>query len=544
MKIIQRRAISVFLAICIVAGAFSVMGYASNGYANPEIITVSSYDDLNNLNKNVPVVSVNGLGCSIYKGLLTSESESDYVQIWAPPTDVITEVVALHGVELAASLITEDYDKLGTVLCEAMLPLFGELACDSNGVPNPDTGIKPSERTVEPALGYGYSERYQFEYDWRLDMHTIAAQLDEYINEVLEVNKADQVALTAMSMGSCILTTYLYEYYYTNPDYASRNHISAAVFVAGGMNGIAACGDPFSGNINIDSTSLMRMLAELWIKDDTMKVVYYMLELLYSAGLIDSVTDYANKVVDNTIDKLIDNGVLKTIGTIPGFYALMSESEYEACEAYIFNTDEKKAEFSGLLEKNRYYHDSVQSVNRNIIERLLDDGIKTAVIAQYGYTMAPITSDNNRMSDGVITTAAESFGATCAEVDGTLGDDYVQAVSCPCGKSHISADNQIDASTCAFADITWFAKNLRHTDSARFFANLIDLVVYADEQTNVFTYTEFPQFMVSFDDETLEPLTAENAGPDILPYEQTTLISKLIEIIEMLINFIMSITAG
>ena len=100
MKIIQRRAISVFLAICIVAGAFSVMGYASNGYANPEIITVSSYDDLNNLNKNVPVVSVNGLGCSIYKGLLTSESESDYVQIWAPPTDVITEVVLLFFLDL------------------------------------------------------------------------------------------------------------------------------------------------------------------------------------------------------------------------------------------------------------------------------------------------------------------------------------------------------------------------------------------------------------------------------------------------------------
>ena len=63
------------------------------------------------------------------------------------------------------------------------------------------------------------------------------------------------------------------------------------------------------------------------------------------------------------------------------------------------------------------------------------------------------------------------------------------------------------------------------------------------EQTNVFTYTLIPSLW-SADERNLNLSLPKTQDLDILPYEQTTLISKLIEIIEMLINFIMSITAG
>jgi hypothetical protein len=156
---------------------------------------------------------------------------------------------------------------------------------------------------------------------------------------------------------------------------------------------------------------------------------------------------------------------------------------------------------------------------------MIDNGINTAVIAEYGCTVIPLTSDNNRMSDGTILTAAESFGATCAEVDGTLGEGYTQAKVCACGKNHVSADNQIDASTCAFPDITWFAKYLRHSEEAKYFATLIDLIIYNDGQMTVWDYEEYPQYLVNIND-VLVPLTAENAV-EAVPYEETTLFGQL-----------------
>ena len=131
------------------------------------------------------------------------------------------------------------------------------------------------------------------------------------------------------------------------------------------------------------------------------------------------------------------------------------------------------------------------------------------------------------MTDGTIATDRESFGATCADVDGTLGEGYKQAKECVCGKNHVSADNQIDASTCRFPDITWFGKNLKHTCADNFIAELVNLIVYSDRQITVWDYAEYPQYLINLNGEELVPLTKENAG-EILPYEETTIMGRFI----------------
>ena len=181
-----------------------------------------------------------------------------------------------------------------------------------------------------------------------------------------------------------------------------------------------------------------------------------------------------------------------------------------------------------LLAKNRYYHDNVQANKDNIIDALLADGKNFAVISEYGHKMLPVTSDNDRMSDGMIGTYSTSFGATCADVDGVFAEDYVQAKECVCGKNHISPDRQIDASTCKYADVTWFAKNLKHKDDDKYFADLIDLVTYSKEQITVHTYSDLPQYMINLDETCLVPLTAENAG-EIIPFDGKTSIISFLE---------------
>jgi hypothetical protein len=214
-----------------------------------------------------------------------------------------------------------------------------------------------------------------------------------------------------------------------------------------------------------------------------------------------------------------------SLATIPGFYNLMSAERYEEAINFLFDTPEKKAKYAEIIRKGDYYHDNVQANGANIIQSLIDDGINTAIIAEYGYSFIPLTSDNDGMTDGTIATDRESFGATCAEVDGTLGEAYKQAKECACGKNHVSADNQIDASTCKFADITWFGKYLKHTCADNFVADLVNLVIYSDRQITVWDYEDLPQFMINLDGERLVPLTKENAG-EILPYEETTVMGK------------------
>lgn len=516
----MKKLVSVLLCISMVFSLCAV------GVSATEKTAVSCKDDLANLNADVPVIFVTGLEGEYYKGLST-ETEDDDVRIWGPDTDVILEVVKENIVSLLWNIIIKDYGKIVEISARAADKIFGDFACDENGVPNPDTG-KKDKSTSELKSINGYESSYSFVYDWRLDMRTIAAQLDEYVNYVMNLTGSDKVAFVAMSMGNAVMTTYLYDYYYAAEDYAERNHIDSVIFLAGAMNGVGTCEDPFSGNMSIDSTSILRMMSELMRDNEDTKDIYYAVEILYSLGLLDPITKFA----DNLTQELLANGfgdaVAGTIGTIPSFYALMSAERYSEARELIFNTPEKKAKYAEVIKDSDYYHDYVQANNVKVIKSLIDDGVNTAIIAEYGCTFIPVTSDNDRMSDGTIATDRESFGATCAEVDGTLGEGYVQAKSCACGKNHVSADNQIDASTCAFPDITWFGKYLRHTAGDEYWADLANLIIYSDEQVTVWDYTEYPQFLVSADGNGLVPLTAENAG-EVLPYEETTLMGGFLQ---------------
>ncbi len=517
----MKKFISVMLCFTLLFSVCSSSVHANGDSADFEV-TVS--DSLDSINADVPVVFVNGMQGEFYKGLST-ETEEDDVRIWGPDTDVILEAVKKYAFSLTFNLLIGNYDKVTEIAGDTADTIFGDFVCDKNGKPNPDTGKKDkSNYTLQSENGYDNS--YGFVYDWRLDMVTIAGQLDEYVNDIMELTGSDKVAFVAMSMGNAVMTTYLYEYYYTAEDYEERNHIDSVVFLAGAMNGVATCEDPFSGNMGVDSTSILRMMSELMRDNDDTKVIYTFVEILYSLGMLDPITDYVNNLNGHLTENGLNDAVLTNIAQIPGFLALMSLERYEEARAFLFDTPEKQAEYAEIIRMSDYYHYNVQKNSVEMIQSLMDDGINVAVIAEYGCTIIPITSDNDRMSDGTILTASESFGATCAEVDGTLGENYVQAEACECGKSHISADNQIDASTCAFPDVTWFCKNLRHSEEGKYVADLIDVIIYTDEQVTVWDYSQYPQYLINLDDNCLVPLTTENAG-EILPYEETTVFSEI-----------------
>lgn len=503
------KAISVLLALILV---FSV---ATVGVAAEEMTAEKA---LAELEKDIPIVEIHGFGDQpIYKGLLT-ETEEDDVDIWSFDAGTIVGLVMKNLPAIVYSMAFGKFDTMDKILTEILGVIFGNVACDETGVPSPDTGLKYYEEIL-PKEEYGKENSYYFAYDWRLDMHTISTQLDEYINEVLEVTGAEEVGLVCFSLGGAVMMTYLYEHYYI-ASAEERAKIHSAIFLSAAMNGVECCEDPFSGNIEFTSKSLLRLIAGLLPEDNSLVLVDDLLRTVYMMKIFDPIINYTNETLVPNLDEMGGNAILKTIGTVPVFYALMSTDRYYETEDYIFNTPEKKEKFSVLIEKSRYYHDNVQANADNIIAAFMEDGKNFAVLSEYGFEMLPVTSDNDRMADGMIGTHNTSFGAICAEIDGTLGENYVQAVQCECGKNHISPDNQIDASTCKYADITWFAKNLKHVDDDKYLADLINLVTYSDEQITVHTYSDLPQFLINVDDTCLVPMTDDNFDA-IVPFDGT-----------------------
>lgn len=580
----MKKLIAVLLSVSMLLGMTVISGAAAEAETEgPEIIYTESELDWNALNmEDVPVVKVPGFGETIYKGLDT-EDESDDLTIFGPDMSVLLPAIFKYVPGFLTGVITRNYDLVDSTLGPFLLEVFSDVSCNPDGTMKEGTGGKydnslgldenleplppeepeiPEETVLDKINGffngikekfnsfidslkallpqeepetpvvekeftdhtYGYSNGFSFSFDWRKDMHTLAGELHDYIQRVKKITGSDKVAITAFSQGNCVVMTYLYEYYYTQTDPEVRDDITSVVFICGAMNGVAACADPVSGNIGIDSLSLLRFLKTSLGESSSTIGLYYMLEMLYAVGLFDWLVDVVNEYLDQRLDNAIDPYLLETFGAIPGFFAMMSPERYAEAEEFLYGTPERQEKYAGLLEKNRYYHDEVQANMSNIIDSMMAEGKNVGIIAEYGYPMAPFTSDNDRMSDFSICTTDESFGATCADVDGILGLDYEQAEICECGKNHVSVDLQIDASTCLYPDITWFGKGLKHDAGTRFWGNLIDLILYSDEQVTVWDYEELPQFMENYNNEYLVPLTFD--GTYAVAFEQTLILGK------------------
>lgn len=581
----MKKLISLLLAFSMIIGMTAFSASASKSDDNlPEIIYTQSQLDWRNLNmEEVPVIEVPGFGETIYRNLHT-EDESDDTTVFGPDMGLLIPAIFKYVPGFLAGILTRNYELVDRNLGPFLLDVFSDVSCNPDGTMKEGTGGKydnslgldenleplppeepevPDEtlitkindffkgisdkfnamidsfktlfpennpETPEPPQDvvehkYGYRNSYYFRFDWRKDMHTLAGELHDYIQRVKKVTGSDKVAITAFSQGNCVVMTYLYEYYYTQTDPAVRDDITSVVFICGAMNGVAACADPISGNIGIDSLSLLRFLKTALGSNAATMGLYYMLEMLYAVGVFDWLTDILNEYLDQRLDAAIDPYLLETFGAIPGFFAMMSPERYKEAEEFLFGTPERQEKYAGLLEKNRYYHDEVQTNMQNIIDSMMSEGKNVGIIAEYGYPMAPFTSDNDRMSDFSICTADESFGATVSDVDGILGLDYKQAEECECGKNHVSVDLQVDASTCLYPDITWFGKGLKHDAGSRFWGNLIDLILYSDEQITVWDYEDIPQFMENYNDECLEPLT--NDGTYAVAFEETLIFGRL-----------------
>lgn len=445
-----------------------------------------------------PVIFVNGLATSDIINTETGET------VFPFSGDGITDAVKAVIKPLLSAVLLGKYDKMGPAVVKLADALFGDMACDENGNPVLPTTYNPKDhidltqdfkKYYVPGVGYTPDKDITMTYDWRISPVIIAEDLHDLIEAVCASTGADKVRLMGFSMGSSIVNSYITLYGY--------DRLDSVLYIAGAYNGLNSAGEPFSGNLSTSGKSIVNFLPAYMGEDITSSLITALVDVLYDMGIVDGVAELAKKIVYTNLDYAYKNGLAKLFGRWGAIWAFVPYDQYDEAKSVMLEDAELSEDFVRLID---LYHNEVQGKNEERINYFLDNGIKFAIIAKYGYSTPPVNSDLDINGDGVIETVYESYGATVANAGETLGDGYVQAVQD--GHNHISADNVVDASTCKFPEYTWFVKNLPHAQNGPL-KDLKRFIVMSEEQIDVFTDADFPQFMINTND-VVAPLTTEN----------------------------------
>ena len=435
-----------------------------------------------------PVVYIVGFGDAIYKNLDTDEPES----VFPPEGNAITKAVPDLLVAIS-SLLVGNNDSFGKYASKAVNKMLGSLACNPDGTAPENTGIDPMGSLYDthklPAFAPedGMDEGYfKFRYDWRLSPLDNAELLNEYISQVKKLTGHSKIVLAAHSQGNTVLTSYLHLY--------GNKSVEKIICLSPAFQGLSLIGSLFKREISVShkGDALEEYLKGIMgFETAQSQLIVSAVSLINSYGIIDFALNYLQNVLDDELDKVFDECLIDIFGTMPGLWAFVPAEDYEDAKEAMFGDDDK---YSELIKKTDYYYKNIQKKTVNILKNAKSNGVDIVIAAGYNISTIPVTESQATHGDYLIDTEKMTLGATCSSITGTLGDNYKQAKK-SCGHNHISPENTIDASTCAFPEYTWFISGNGHNDFGEDYCKFIEWAIRYNGQPTIRSSKKYPQFM-------------------------------------------------
>ena len=400
---------------------------------------------------------------------------------WPPSTDAILNLVKDCIPALLEFSVTKDWEKLGNTISPLAYELFEPAMCDPDGGTENGTGIifeYPTKEQLET------NPNTTFRYDWRADPVVSAAQLNDYINYILEMTSAEKVAIECHSLGGVVTISYCSIY--------GHEKIDAVAFNSSAIFGESFTGDLLSGDIVLSNDSLMAYLDFAFDSTEQEELMSKIFDILECAGLGDLVADLGNDILANLSDILLPEVVAPLFARWLTIWAMVPDDKIDEAMEYTF-TNYITEDTEGAAELRAKIENYNKLVRDNKKQTLLsiDKDCKVGVIARYGYSSIPATSSWQEVSDGVIDTKNASFGATVALYNSVLDDDIIDNTDA----KYISPDKTINASTCLFPEKTWFIKGAKHSDNYDDLNALVDTILYSDCEISVDSDSRFPRFL-------------------------------------------------
>lgn len=425
----------------------------------------------------LPTIYVGPLGnTDIYENPGTDEEKT----LFRPDTEAIIKLVVKLLPAIVVLALTKNYEYFGDVLIEAVDDAMGAMALDGNGNSAENVAVKIDLPTETE---HGKGNQYYFHYDWRLDPVEVAGQLDEFVDHIKELTGHDKVHFRASSMGGVVTLAYFNEY--------GTADVDACIFQSCPLLGTAVAGDLLTRKVALDADALLDYATDGYppfTAGDT--ALWALFNMLYYSGLVDIVLGLGDKILENLKTKVFDELLTPVFGTLLGLWAFVPDVSYE--EAKKINLDPETQ--AGLIAKADYYHYNIQQRADEILNGAIDDGVRIMIVAGYNIQRTPLVETMHANSDATVDTQYASAGATVAPLDGTLGENYVQACK-DCGHNHLSPDGVIDASTCILPEHTWFIKDMLHSNAHDGIMEMYYWFMYSDEYYDVWSNPAYTQFL-------------------------------------------------
>lgn len=453
-----------------------------------------------------------------------------------PPSgeDTAKMVLSVTGPTLKY-IADRDYEALGNGILAPLRLYFSKLECDNNGNSVCDVvtteihgsmaknGItfedKDQDEFALVRAGiekFGAENTFFFNYDWRLDPLDHADKLNAFIKSVKEETSCDRIALAAYSMGGTVVCSYLYKY--------GSADVDSVALCSTAFQGTTSLSSLFTADMDLSMDGLLKRLAQLTRNNALENLVEYINELLELSGVNGALEKFANDMQLSLKRRLYDELITPVFGHMPGLWALVDGKSYENAKAWMLDENVNAV----LIKRADEYHYNVQQRAGELLKKASAD-TNIYLLAQYnmqGLPVSEVSSTSN--NDYLIDVTYASGGAVCADLGETLGSDYVQAVDC--GHNHLSADGQIDASTCMFPESTWFIRDMGHVDYP--YGSGTELIITlsaSEEQLTVFSDARYPQFLkYSYGENTLIPVSDMRATTADVIFELLTRITRLI----------------
>ncbi len=478
-----------------------------------------------------PVIYLNGTGSTIVRN--NEDGTQDTLYPLQIPDGYIDEKVNEFLPVFAQAFFTQQWDEFCDVLVDILMPIFEPMKLDENGEASDGSHVywswsKEELENKKHNGTYGVQD-YTYIYDWRLSPLDIADGLHEYIQAVMDVTGAEQVAIMGRCYGSNVAAAYMKKY--------GGDHISEVIHYASAVGGASFLSKIFTGELYLESDSLERFLYDMDLDigaelNDLLRAFVTVLNDTYG---LDIACWAVNNVFKDIYLDIIPEVIVNSYGSFPSSWAMVCPEDYaRAKETVFYGSDLEK--YAGLIEKNDNYHNNVQLPFENDLKKQIEGGVEFFNIVKYGKQDAPVTNKGDQTSDFLVLVNDASYGATAVKVGQTFSDSYMETAKSFGTEKYISPDRIIDASTCISPDTTWFIKDLHHYHFPNSSNALISEMVNNDGFT-VRSNAEYPQYL-RFNESNSEitPLVADNM--DTTPEWNTSFIEAFGKIFKILFNMI------
>ena len=206
---------------------------------------------------DIPVIHVIGTGESIYR--INEDGVEEQVFEMQFTDEYIAEKAEIFLPVFAEAFFTQEWDEFCDVLYECAVPILSKPALDKNGEVSDGSYIKWnwSRDTLQDRKHngkYGVTA-YEFLYDWRVSPLDTADKLKQYIEDIMYVTGAEEVALYGRCYGSNVVNAYMTKY--------DGEHVSEVIHYCSAFYGATQCSKLFTGEFFLHPDGINRYVYDI-----------------------------------------------------------------------------------------------------------------------------------------------------------------------------------------------------------------------------------------------------------------------------------------